>query len=413
MDSDVIEATDADTAGTLRNALVDDLRENGAVHSDRVEAALRAVPRHLFVPGVPLPRAYANDVVSTKQNASGASISAASQPSIVALMLEQADIEPGHRVLEIGAGTGYNAALLAHLAGTTGRVSTIDIDEDIIAAARANLAAAGFNEVRALCGDGALGDPTGAPYDRVIATVGAWDPPPAWLDQVADGGRLIVPMRIRGSQSRSIVFERNGRQWISRDSQMCGFMPLRGLADDAPRTLPLSADRSVTLPLYQDQAADADTLRDVLGQPRHEAWTGVRFGPHQSLEYLWLWLSCALDNALSRMQVSQQAMECGQITTRSGVWIMATLDGNALAYLPLRPIESDDSANRQHEIGVIGHGPNADDLVARVVKQILRWGSDYRSRQVRFTLQAAGTAPPLDGQFIFAMSHHLLSVTWD
>lgn len=411
MDSDVIEASSSDHARVLRDALVDDLRRHGAVTSAGVGAALRAVPRHLFVSGVPLPRAYANDVVSTKHDSAGTSISAASQPSIVALMLEQADVEAGHRVLEIGAGTGYNAALLAHLAGPHGRVTTVDIDDDIVAGARTNLAAAGFHRVRVQCGDGALGDPTGGPYDRVIATVGAHDPPRAWLNQVADGGRLVVPMRLRGSLSRSIVFERDGRRWTSRDSQMCGFMPLRGLASDARRTVALAADGAVTLDLHQEQTADP-ALTGALDQPRCEVWTGVQFAARQSLEYLWLWLACTLDNAVSRLHAEQQAIDDGLITTGSGVWIMATTAGANLAYVPLRPVETSDPAGRRFEVGVISHGRNAERLASTVVEQILQWDRQHRSRQVRFALQPVAATPTLADQFVFAMPHHQLGVSW-
>ncbi|MGH3167705.1 MAG: methyltransferase domain-containing protein, partial [Trebonia sp.] len=144
-------------ADHLRDALVDQLLETGAVRTPRVEAALRAVPRHVFVPDAPLRRAYADDVVQTKVDSDGIPISAASQPSIVGVMLEQLAVAPGMRVLEIGAGTGYNAGLLAHLAGDGGSVVTLDVDEDIVDGARAALAEAGFPGVTVILGDGALG----------------------------------------------------------------------------------------------------------------------------------------------------------------------------------------------------------------------------------------------------------------
>ncbi|MQA87715.1 MAG: methyltransferase domain-containing protein [Streptosporangiales bacterium] len=126
-------------------------------------------------------------------------MSAASQPTIVATMLEQLQAEPGHHVLELGAGTGYNATLLAHLVGNDGQVTTTDVDDDIVDGARAGLAAAGVDNVRVILGDAALGYPGGAPYDRIIATVGAYGLPPAWLEQLAPHGRLVVPLRLRGS----------------------------------------------------------------------------------------------------------------------------------------------------------------------------------------------------------------------
>lgn len=88
---------------------------------------MRAVPRHLFVPDATVERAYSNEAVVTHRDADGVAVSSSSAPGVVASMLEQLDVQPGHRVLEIGAGTGYNAALLAHLADPAGEVTTVDI----------------------------------------------------------------------------------------------------------------------------------------------------------------------------------------------------------------------------------------------------------------------------------------------
>jgi len=184
---DTETADQAATAERLRHALADRLRGQGTVRTGHVDAALRAVPRHLFLPTVPLPDAYADEAVFTKRDGADTPVSAASQPTIVAMMLEQLQVEPGQRVLEIGAGTGYNAALLAHLAGDNGEVTTIDVDKDLTDSARSALAAAGCPNVRVILGDGALGYPDRAPYDRVIATVGAWDLPPAWLRPAQPG----------------------------------------------------------------------------------------------------------------------------------------------------------------------------------------------------------------------------------
>ncbi|PKB83314.1 MAG: hypothetical protein BZY88_02400 [SAR202 cluster bacterium Io17-Chloro-G9] len=158
----------------LQDALVEDLKSKGCIQSPNVEGAFRAVPRHLFLPDVAPERVYSDDAILTKRM-DGKVVSSSSQPAIMAIMLEQLGLQPGHRVLEIGAATGYNAGLMGHLVGDSGEVVTIDIDEDLAAGARAHLAAAGLNRVRVVCGDGGLGYPSGAPYDRIILTVGAWD----------------------------------------------------------------------------------------------------------------------------------------------------------------------------------------------------------------------------------------------
>ena len=135
-----------DAADGLRAALIAQLEREGALHDAAVRAAMLAVPRHAFLPTEPLERAYANDAIATKF-ADGVSISSASQPAIVALMLEQLALAPGMNVLEIGAGTGYNAALMRTLVGPGGRITTVDIDADITDAAQGHLAAIGITDV--------------------------------------------------------------------------------------------------------------------------------------------------------------------------------------------------------------------------------------------------------------------------
>ncbi len=140
----------------------------------RVLAAIRTVPRHAFVPGADLADAYNPDLaVITKRTTAGAALSCASVPYLVAAMLGQLDVRDGHRVFEAGAGTGWNAALLATLAGPGGHVSTIDIDPAITAQAAANLERAGYAGVHVTTGDAALGVPENAPYDRAIITFAA------------------------------------------------------------------------------------------------------------------------------------------------------------------------------------------------------------------------------------------------
>lgn len=109
---------------------------------------MRTLPRHMFLPGVPIEEAYSHDSIVTHRDSAGVALSCASQPGLVGAMLEQLDARPGHRVLEIGAGTGYNAALVAYLAGSDGEVTTVDIDEDVTECAQRNLNAAGYGRVR-------------------------------------------------------------------------------------------------------------------------------------------------------------------------------------------------------------------------------------------------------------------------
>ena len=135
----------------LNQALVDELKSMGCIQTPRVEAAFQAVLRHRFIPETPLEEVYSNRVILTKQDQNGQWISSSSEPAIMAIMLEQLDLEPGQKVLEIGAGTGYNAALMAHIVGETGQVVTIDIDDDLVEAVQAHLLRAGFDHVQVIC----------------------------------------------------------------------------------------------------------------------------------------------------------------------------------------------------------------------------------------------------------------------
>jgi protein-L-isoaspartate(D-aspartate) O-methyltransferase len=405
------EETEA-AAEQLRGALIDKLRGRATVPGGPVEAAFRAVPRHLFLPGVPLEKAYADGTVVTKRDEDGLVISTASQPAIMAVMLEQLQVEPGHRVLEIGAGTGYNAGLLGVLAGDGGRVTAIDVDEDIVAGARAGLAAAGIQNVQVVLGDGALGWAQDAPYDRVIATVGVWDLPPAWLEQLAPGGRLVVPLRLRGGVSRSVAFERDGDCWRSRSSTMCGFIPLRGIADDARRNVLLTADGSVALISHGDQVMDDAALAGVLDRERSEIWTGVLLAGYQSVESLHLWLACVLPNSLSLISAKASATERGVVQPASGVGNMAVTDGGDLAYLTGHAAEST-GGQRQAELGVVGYGTGGERLAGAVAEQIHTWDRDYRSRPVQIVIQPTGApGEPLTGQFVFSRPHGQLAISW-
>ena len=191
-DSEIDSGTDtarhAD-ADALRTEMVDRIRAAGNVHTTEVEHVIRATPRHAFVPDADLATAYdPHRAVITHRYPDGRSMSCASAPWLVATMLEQLQVHPGDRILEIGAGTGYNASLLAQLTGQAELVTTVDIDPDVAANAAQALAATGYRGVHVIVGDGALGHPDHAPYDRIIATVSPWDIPPAWWRQLAQAG---------------------------------------------------------------------------------------------------------------------------------------------------------------------------------------------------------------------------------
>ncbi|MBN9110295.1 MAG: methyltransferase domain-containing protein [Pseudonocardia sp.] len=281
------------SAQEARARMVDALRRDGRVRSDAVARAMGAIPRHVFLPGSTVETAYADTAVVTKV-VDGVALSSASQPSMVAIMLEQLDLHPGQRVLEIGAGTGYNAALMAQLVGAAGEVTSVDIDEDIVVAAAEHLVAAGCPDVVLVTGDGALGYPAGAPYDRVVLTVGAADLRPEWVAQLATGGRLLLPLRVRGSQL-SVALDL-GADGVLRSASVrsCAFIRLRGAGAGEEQVVAIDgrgwwaepAEPGAPLP-------NATSMRAALDRPGAEMQLGVRLSVADVWDGLGLWIALA------------------------------------------------------------------------------------------------------------------------
>ncbi|MGQ0775498.1 MAG: methyltransferase, FxLD system [Pseudonocardiales bacterium] len=369
-----IDAAVAATPAELRSLMVDRLRGNRLVSMASVEAAMRAVPRHLFVPDAPAERAYSNENIVTCRGPDGVAVSSASAPGVVAGMLEQLDVQPGHRVLEIGAGTGYNAALLAHLVGPAGQVTTVDIDSEVVRSARECLAAAGYRDVSVFCGDGEFGYSDHAPYDRLVVTAGAWDLPPAWVDQLAPGGRLVVPLRMRG-MTRSIAFEREDGYWRSRSIEECGFIPMRGAGGVAERNIHLGSDSGVILRIDDGQPADEQALSAALDRPATLLSTGVTVSVTGHLDF---WLAGM--NGFGRLLVGSQAVDRGLVAPAFGWGSMGVFDQDTFAYLTLNPTgETDSSLSPRYELGVCAYGPGSGELANRVADRIRAWDHDRRS----------------------------------
>ena len=221
-------------ASERNEQLVEQLESSGTLRDPAVAAAFRAVRRHRFLPDRPLDEVYEDSAIMTKMGEHGLPVSSSSQPAIMAIMLQLLEPLRGHRVLEIGAGTGYNAALIACLVGDGGAVVSVDIDPELADRARANLAAAGIGRVEVVCADGAEGWRPGAPYDRVIVTAGADDLAPAWVEQLTEGGRLVLPLGLAGPSQQCVALVRHGRSLSGGQLCPCGFMPLRGGMAPAP-----------------------------------------------------------------------------------------------------------------------------------------------------------------------------------
>ncbi|NJE02544.1 protein-L-isoaspartate(D-aspartate) O-methyltransferase [Thermococcus sp. MV11] len=165
---------------------VESLSSEGLIRSDAVRRAFLKYPRYLFVEKRHQKYAHLDEPLPIP---AGQTVSA---PHMVAIMLELADLKPGMNVLEIGTGSGWNAALISELVGTD--VYTIERIPELVEFARQNLERAGVKNVHVFLGDGTLGFPPKAPYDRIIVTAGAPEVPKPLLEQLKPGGWLIIPV---------------------------------------------------------------------------------------------------------------------------------------------------------------------------------------------------------------------------
>ncbi len=254
------------TAATQANAaLVDRLIGLGALWSPRLIAAFRDTPRHLFLPRVyqylrragrwrevptrdPGPAVlrllYSDRALITRLTPGSRTepplpISSSSQPSLMAQMLEDLIPPPGGRVLEVGAGTGYNAALLAHAAGP-GQVWSIDVDRQVLSEAWDHLHAFAGRRVELRHADGRCGFAEAAPFDRIMVTAASPDLEPAWLEQLAPGGRLLAPLALAPGLAFVVCGTVIDGTFEGRLTRAAFFMPLRseGEAGEAEAEAP-------------------------------------------------------------------------------------------------------------------------------------------------------------------------------
>jgi protein-L-isoaspartate O-methyltransferase len=286
-------------AGKRRARLVRTLQSAGVLPDPAWRAAFGAVPRHAFLDrffraagdgtwlavdrddGEWLDQVYADQVLVTQLDGDparwavardtgpvfGVPTSSSSQPAIMAVMLSILDVAPGQRVLEIGTGTGYNAALLCHRLGAA-NVTTVDIDVDLAAVARERLAECGYTPT-CLATDGAEGHPGGAPYDRVLATCAVARIPLPWLTQTTPGGLVVTTLhrplgaglvRItvgEGATGEGRVLAEDGR-----------FMPLRA------HRLTRTARLDETTGAVRLEHPDGSWVRHSGGHGPHEVWQG-------------------------------------------------------------------------------------------------------------------------------------------
>ena len=202
-----------------RDEMVESQLRGRGVEDERVLAAMRSVPREEFLPERHRHLAYVDGAVPID---AGQTIS---QPYMVARMTELLRVAPGDRILEVGTGSGYQAAVLAELGAS---VTSIERQAELAPQARERLARLGYGErVDVRIGDGTLGAPDDAPFDGIIVTAGAPRVPEALLEQLGDAARLVVPVGPRDRQDLRVV-QRHGREWREWSEGPCVFVPLVG-----------------------------------------------------------------------------------------------------------------------------------------------------------------------------------------
>jgi protein-L-isoaspartate O-methyltransferase len=257
----------------LAGRLADQLAESGVLRSLQWDAAIRAVPRHVFVPNyveqqpdlswrtVPdsdtadtaewFDAVYSDRPLTTAlrtgSNGNSVAISSSSKPGLMIRMLETLELGDTHRVLEIGTGTGYNAGLVCHRVGDS-RVASVDIEAKLVELAGKRLASIGYRPTLA-AGDGADGLADAEPYDRIIATCSVARIPQCWIDQLAPGGRILTDLKLTGAAGNLVDLRSQHDGLVGRFlSKWAGFMPLRHTAPARAAEATGIAERTTNTP---------------------------------------------------------------------------------------------------------------------------------------------------------------------
>ena len=209
-------SAEADAFAALRTGMVESQLRARGITDEKVLAAMARVPRHKFTPGAYRSQAYEDRPLPIGESQT------ISQPYMVALMLDALTLAPTDKVLEIGTGSGYVTALLAELVGA---VVSVERHAALAIDARALLERLGYSNIRVITGDGSRGFPECAPYDAIIVSAAASALPPALVAQLAEGGRMIIPVGPPDSQQLQLVRMRDGVAQITL-RELCRFVPL-------------------------------------------------------------------------------------------------------------------------------------------------------------------------------------------
>lgn len=398
-----------DNTSSLRTHMVDVLVHDGHLTDAGVERAMRTVPRHWFAPGADLETVHdPYQAVITKRDENEVATSSVSAPQIQAMMLEQAALRPGERVLEVGSG-GYNAALIAELVGPEGEVTTVDIDPEVTELATHLLKESRYDRVRVITADADDGVPGHGPYDRIIITAGAWDIAPGWIDQLTADGRLVVPLRMR-NLTRSLVLMRQGDHLVGEDPRICGFVPMRGAGGHQETQILLRGNTSVALRFDDHVPIDPHALDAVLLTERSEVWTGVTLAPQELISGLQMYLATTLPGYCTLAVDPEQ--DAGPIQVTNPRFTMAAVDTSAaganFAYLITRKVSG------RFEYGVHAFGSDAPHFAEVLADRIREWERDHRNGPEPH-IELYPTSTPiqnLPGQAVITKRHWHIAFTW-
>lgn len=207
---------DLDVFSGLRRGMVDSQLRARGIADERVLQAMLRVARHEFAPERYRDQAYEDHPLPIGE---GQTIS---QPYMVATMLQVLKLSPSDSALEVGTGSGYATALLAEL---TGRLVSIERHAQLADTARELLTRLGYSNVKVIAGDGTRGFPEEAPFDAIMVSAAALEVPHALVEQLAEGGRMIIPVGLEGAQQLQFIEKRNG-QMCTTLRELCRFVPL-------------------------------------------------------------------------------------------------------------------------------------------------------------------------------------------
>ncbi|MEU8238512.1 methyltransferase, FxLD system [Actinoplanes missouriensis] len=346
-----------------RAAMIQELRKGGAIVSEEVAAAFSAVPLHDPLPQTLNPACDLGLAAAPGGDFCGAGV--VSDVEMRAVMLEQAQIERGMKVLAVGSG-GYTAALVAELVGATGQVTTVDADLDLTSRAAAFLRTTGYSKVRVSTADTKHLVPEQSPFDRIVVRTDAWDIPPAWIDSLTPVGRIVVPLRFAGV-ARVIAFDRTpGNRVLTAQSYRLGSAITMS---DCPEehSIPLTRDAALRLDPQHTPQFHLPALRHALHEPPIECWTGIACDMPDELQ---LFLLTTARPQLPVLQVSQEIVDHGLFVASARYGVPVFIEGGSFAYPSIRPKPD---VGIGYETSVIAHGPEAHKVADRLNALINEW----------------------------------------